>query len=71
MNVICRYELLEDPENHDRYGVAVEMGEERTAVPHITGDRGRAEAFLAQLQRCQVTPVSLMDVVEDYLGKSE
>lgn len=69
MKLNCQYMLLEDPENYDRYGVAVSTGGETARAEHITASREVAENLMNMLERGQVTPVTLLDVVEDFMGE--
>ena len=55
-----------------RYGVRIEKaGGEAAEVRDIFGDRERAAGFIDTLCRCTVTPVALMDVVNDRLYQEE
>lgn len=67
MKLNCQYILLDDPENYDRYGVAVSTGGETARVEHITADKEVAEKLMNLLKLGQVTPVTLLDVVEDFM----
>ena len=59
------YLLVETLENGvETYGVLVEY---LTEVPGITVFRHRAEALLELLRRGRVTPVTVRDVMEDWL----
>ena len=51
----------------ETYGVLVEYLTQRTEVPGITVFRRRAEALLELLRRGRVTPVTVRDVMEDWL----
>lgn len=64
-----RYYLLEEaPDNGRRlYGILVEHGGERISLLELTCSRRRAEALLGLLIRGCVTPVTVRDVVEDWL----
>ena len=60
--------LVETLENGvETYGVLVEYLTQRTEVPGITVFRHRAEALLELLRRGRVTPVTVRDVMEDWL----
>ena len=60
--------LVETLENGvETYGVLVEYLTQRTEVPGITVFRRRAEALLELLRRGRVTPVTVRDVMEDWL----
>lgn len=62
------YLLVETLENGvETYGVLVEYLTQRTEVPGITVFRHRAEALLELLRRGRVTPVTVRDVMEDWL----
>lgn len=55
----------------ESYGLAVRdavTGEE-AAARHITVNAAQAMALLETVARLEVTPVTLGDVVEDYLGQ--
>lgn len=65
----CTYELLEDPTAQDRFGVSVQYEDENASIPHITGDYEKILLLINQLRRCNVTPVTLRDVVEDFLAE--
>ncbi len=69
MELNCQYQLLEDRESYDCYGVAVSLGDETARVEHITADREAAEHLMHMLERGRVTPVTLLDVVEDFMGQ--
>ena len=58
------YSLLED---EGEYGVQVTMGEEAMSLRRITSVREDALSLLCALRRGTVTPVTLKDVVEDWL----
>lgn len=60
-----RYYLLE--EAGDSFGIQVEMGEEAAAVPDLSPSRQRVRELAEALVRGSVTPVSLRDVVDDWL----
>lgn len=64
-----RYYLLEDETDEGRplYGIQVEYGGERMSILELTCSRQRAEALLGLLIRGCVTPVTVRDVVEDWL----
>lgn len=69
---IC-YRLFEHSgEGCCRYGVSVE--DQNTGacavVEDVTSRRERAEQLLSLLARGQVTPVCLMDVVEDFVAEA-
>lgn len=53
----------------ETYGVRVASDREMDcAVPNITTDPGKAEELICLLARNLVTPVTLRDVVEDWLS---
>jgi len=60
-----RYYLLE--EAGSSYGIQVETGEEAAAVPDLSPSRRRVRELAEALVRGAVTPVSLRDVVDDWL----
>lgn len=63
-----RYYLLAEFSELGRlYGVGMERDGEGVDLPAITPSRMRAQALLKDLMWGQVTPVSLRDVVEDWL----
>lgn len=70
-NAHClEYSLLEETGRPCRYGVAVEDrggDRDRAAVRDVTTRRERAEEVLELLRRNLVTPVALLDVVQDLL----
>lgn len=49
------------------YGVQVEMGDEMASRPRLTASRASVGALLDKLVRGCVTPVSLTDIVDDWL----
>ena len=66
------YRLSEDaPDGTTRFGAAVEAvceeGTSRAEVPDITTSREKIDRLLSALIRGAVTPVSLREVVEDFL----
>ena len=64
-----RYFLLEErlEDQAAVYGVSVECGGEEDSVRQLARSRERVEALLDSLARGVVTPVTLRDVVEDWL----
>ena len=66
-NLDIRYSLLEERDETAGYGVLVELAGEQAAVPGITPSRSEAVALLGLLARGTVTPVTVMDIVEDWL----
>lgn len=57
-------------EEKRRYGVCIrKQNGETAALADLTGDRRRIDALLGALLRGTVTPVSLRDVVEDWLNR--
>ncbi len=77
-SVPCRWRyalLVEDIEvdgfHCESYGVSAEDPEtgEGAKVRHVTVHAGDASALLEFLARNQVSPVHLLDVVEDWLGR--
>lgn len=65
-------EVATDTGVHKRYGVAVECSDgQRAEYPDIFADSGGAADFLATLCRCGVTPVTLGDIVYDYLCRED
>lgn len=64
-----KYYLLEDAAGSiaQQYGVFLECGSEHASLPGITVSQSRILALLDTLMSGSVTPVSLRDVVEDWL----
>lgn len=60
-----RYYLLNSGGAH--YGILVTGREEGVAVSNITVSKEEICQLLEQMARCRVTPVTVMDVVEDWL----
>lgn len=65
----CTYELLEDPNAQDCFGVSVCFKYESSSIHHITGDIEKISRLISLLRRGNVTPVTLRDVVEDFLAE--
>jgi len=66
----ARYYLLEREPGEGgpaSYGVQVELGNETAAAPDLSPSRRRAAELAAALVRGVVTPVTLRDVVDDWL----
>lgn len=63
------YLLTDEIENlYESYGVAIQYGErEQASIPRITFSQNKIFLLIAALMRYTVTPVSLRDVVEDWL----
>ena len=51
----------------EHYGICVESGGERTAIPGITVSQTGILSLLSRLMRGGVTPAAARDVVEDWL----
>ena len=69
-NVVLNYLLLVDPvgQQAEAYGICVASGDGMTcAVKRISFSQVRIFALLERLIRNSVTPVTLRDVVEDWL----
>ena len=64
-DALVRYYLLE--EEGGAYGVGVETEEETALVFDLTPSRRKAGSLAQSLVRGAVTPVSLRDVVDDWL----
>ena len=66
-----RYSLLSasTEDGAEQYGVLVEYRDEQTAIPDITTSREDAENLLSLLVQGSVTPVSVQDVVDDWLQR--
>jgi len=65
-----RYYLLEKEVEEGEiasYGVQVELGEETAAIPCLSPSRRRTAELAEALARGAVTPVTLRDVVDDWL----
>ena len=72
-NMAICYRLFEQSgEGQCRYGVVVEDQHtgECAIVEDVTSKRDRAEQLLALLERGQVTPMSLQEIVEDFVAES-
>jgi len=64
----ARYYLLEEESGETvSYGVQVELEEETAAVRDLSPSRQRAAELAEALVRGTVTPVTLRDVVDDWL----
>lgn len=64
------YEILETvSDGIFRYGIRISWRGETEEIADITTGRGEVLAFLELLRRGKVTPVSLRDVVEDWLER--
>lgn len=66
-----RYYLLEEEtaEMGTCYGVELRCGDETETVPAITVSRQSAVTLLEALTRGCVTPVTVRDVVDDWLNR--
>ena len=51
----------------ESYGVLVEYLGEQTAVWNLSSSKEEIQSLLARMQRGSVTPVSVLDVVEDWI----
>ena len=51
----------------ESYGVLVEYLGEQTAICNLSSSKEEMQSLLACMQRGTVTPVSVMDVVEDWI----
>ena len=65
--VPVRYFMLTS--GRDRYGILVEKGAERVEIPSLAGSRRRVRELLDRMLRGAVTPVTVRDVVEDWLAE--
>ena len=64
------YRVLEaEIEGIPRYGLCAMRGGEAANIPDITSKREDLLALLAQLERADVPPLALRDVVEDWLER--
>ena len=61
----ARYYLLEGEEGS--YGVQIEMKGESAAAPDLRPSRQRVKEFAERLVRGTMTPMTLRDVVDDWL----
>lgn len=63
------YYLLVNGESGGRrmYGILVKCGGDREVIPEITPSRRRVQSLLGLLIQGRVTPVTVRDVVEDWL----
>lgn len=71
-NLAICYRLFEHSgEECSRYGISVENQHtgECAVVEDVTSKRERAEQLLSLLARGQVTPVSLLEIVEDFVAQ--
>lgn len=57
-------------ERNAQYGVLIknEATGESASAPDISPDRREIEALVERLADCNVTPTTLMDIIEDYLA---
>jgi hypothetical protein len=66
-----RYRLFSQAQGEEGAGYGIEVALEDTgevsSVEDVTVDETRAERLLCLLTRGAVTPIALMDVVEDFL----
>lgn len=64
-----KYYLLEDAAGSiaEQYGISLECGKEQATLPGITVSQSRILSLLDTLISGSVTPVTLQDVVEDWL----
>lgn len=67
MKLNCEYRLLVDPDSPDRYGIAVSLNGEQTVVEHIVGSQALILSLLQSMERGCVTPVSVRDIIDDFL----
>ena len=78
-SIVLTYTLIagrysgEELPPYDSYGVEIRLScgerlEDSTVVEDITCDRSEAENLIDRLRRHTVTPVTVRDVIEDYLG---
>lgn len=70
------YHLLVDqwsgsPDTRECYGVEIDMEGRSEQMRFLTTDYAAAAKLLSQLRRCQVTPASLRDIVEDWMQTRE
>ena len=63
--------LDRDPQNTDAYGIQIrnETTRETSNAPSLTTDYDLASSFYRRLVRGQVTPVSLAELIEDFLAE--
>lgn len=64
-----RYYLLRERSEDGTalYGVAAEYDGEEESIPDVTSEKAGITALIGILRRCGVTPVTMRDVVEDWL----
>lgn len=51
------------------YGITAQMGDEISTVKDISADRGEVEAMVRLLEREQLHPIHLHDVISDLIGR--
>ena len=65
-----RYYLVQDSFNGNQvsYGIAVELGKEQVVIENLSNSDRRVRTLLSCMERGTVTPVSVPDIVEDWLA---
>lgn len=53
------------------YGIKAQMGEEICVIDDVSPDRDEVERIACLLEREQLHPIHLYDVITDLLGRSE
>jgi hypothetical protein len=67
-SLLCEDAAKTGPLGCELYGVEVKMGEEVASRPRLTASRKSVTALLDRLALGGVTPVSLCDVVDDWMA---
>lgn len=74
-NVTVNYYLtIDDEAIYERYGVCLvkvtdgDLIEEFTCVDHVWDDRQEAVSFIQRLAKGETMPMTLADIIEDYLN---
>lgn len=63
------YYLLQSGVCHPHYGIKVLFGDENVVIPKISTRKESVCALLEQMLQGAVTPVTVSDVIEDWLGE--
>ncbi len=73
--MLVAYMVTEDENDTDDndlrpvYGITARMGEEVSTVRDISADRSEVEAIARLLEREQLHPIHLYDVISDLIGR--
>jgi len=62
-----RYYLLRSMEPQRGYGICVTCGSDAALIPEITSSEAEVRQLLGAMIRGRVTPVTVRDIVEDWL----